>query len=68
MAAVSISWFDAVAYVVFERANGMRLPPRTATRRVLALLRLMGVILPSACGPEKVVRATSREVDPELHI
>jgi hypothetical protein len=29
-----MSWLDAVAYTELERANGMRLPPRTATRRV----------------------------------
>ena len=33
-AAMNISWLEASAYAVFERANGMRLPPRTATRRV----------------------------------
>jgi hypothetical protein len=46
MAAVSISWFEAVEYAVFDLAKGMRLPPRMATRRGLALLRLMGSVLP----------------------
>src|SRR3954451_8003880 len=31
--AVSMSWLDACAYAEFDRANGMRLPPRTAARR-----------------------------------
>jgi hypothetical protein len=38
MAAVSISWFDAVAYAPFDLANGIRLPPITATRRVFEFL------------------------------
>ena len=37
-----MSWLDAEAYAEFERANGMRLPPMTATRRVLPDERLMG--------------------------
>src|SRR3954453_22282647 len=32
--AVSMSWLDALAYGPFERANGMRLPPTMAARRV----------------------------------
>ena len=28
-----MSWFEALAYAPFERANGMRLPPITAACR-----------------------------------
>jgi len=30
-----MSWFEASAYLLFERANGIRFPPSTATRRTL---------------------------------
>ena len=33
MAAVSMSWFDALLYSLLERANGMRLPPTMTARR-----------------------------------
>ena len=39
-AAVNISWLEASAYAVLERANGMRLPPSTATRRVSRFILL----------------------------
>ncbi|MDF9814912.1 hypothetical protein M2266_004143 [Streptomyces sp. SPB162] len=37
-----MSWLDAVAYGPSERANGMRLPATTATRRGLSLRSLIG--------------------------
>src|SRR4051794_34494260 len=46
MAAVSMSWLDASAYAPFDRAKGIRLPPTTATRRVLACI---GVLLLTWC-------------------
>src|SRR3954453_10077168 len=46
MAAVSMSWLDASAYAPFDQAKGIRLPPTTATRRVLACI---GVLLLTWC-------------------
>src|SRR5688572_15504728 len=37
--AVSMSWLDSRAYLPLERANGIRLPPSTATRRMSLLTR-----------------------------
>ena len=41
MTVVSMSWFDAFAYCAFERANGMRFPPRTYTGRVLSFMKVL---------------------------
>src|SRR5699024_2399008 len=45
MAAVSMSWLDASAYLPFDRAKGIRLPPTMATLRGLVVTCVTPVVL-----------------------
>jgi hypothetical protein len=40
-----MSWFEARAYRLLERANGIRFPPKTATRRTFGttILHIDGI-------------------------
>ena len=49
--AVSMSWLDASAYTLLERANGMRLPPRTATRRGTRNERHVSIVVEEGTEP-----------------
>jgi hypothetical protein len=40
-----MSWFEARAYGPFWRAKGIRVPPRTATRRAVAFISLCSSIV-----------------------
>src|SRR5258705_3776548 len=51
-AAVNMSWLEAFAYAPSDRANGILLPPRTATRRLDLLA--MGAILLTVLTLEEV--------------
>src|SRR5689334_10908218 len=56
-----MSWFDACAYRPSDRANGIRFPPRTATRRMTASTerRLLTGSLPTP-APSRLRRMGDR--------